>query len=71
MLSTDAKSRSSGENGWRAPTKRTRSRILRHRNQLSFTSKNPMAPTVHANYRYFERGLGEKEGSWWFGGGLI
>jgi len=31
--------------------------------------KNPMAPTVHANYRYFERGLGEKEGSWWFGGG--
>jgi len=31
--------------------------------------KNPMAPTVHANYRYFERGSGEKEGSWWFGGG--
>ena len=31
--------------------------------------KNPMAPTVHANYRYFERGNGEKEGSWWFGGG--
>lgn len=30
---------------------------------------NPMAPTVHANYRYFERGTGEKEGSWWFGGG--
>lgn len=30
---------------------------------------NPMAPTVHANYRYFERGSGEKEGSWWFGGG--
>ena len=30
---------------------------------------NPMAPTVHANYRYFERGEGEKEGSWWFGGG--
>ena len=30
---------------------------------------NPMAPTVHANYRYFERGKGEKEGSWWFGGG--
>ena len=28
-----------------------------------------MAPTVHANYRYFERGNGEKEGSWWFGGG--
>ena len=30
---------------------------------------NPMAPTVHANYRYFERGEGEKPGSWWFGGG--
>ncbi|MEC7989198.1 MAG: coproporphyrinogen III oxidase, partial [Candidatus Thermoplasmatota archaeon] len=30
---------------------------------------NPMAPTVHANYRYFERGDGEVEGSWWFGGG--
>ena len=30
---------------------------------------NPMAPTVHANYRYFERGTGEIEGSWWFGGG--
>ena len=30
---------------------------------------NPMAPTVHANYRYFERGDGEQEGSWWFGGG--
>lgn len=27
---------------------------------------NPMAPTVHANYRYFERGNGE---TWWFGGG--
>ena len=31
--------------------------------------KNPMAPTVHANYRYFERGEGKKQGSWWFGGG--
>ncbi len=31
--------------------------------------KNPMAPTVHANYRYFERGEGQKPGSWWFGGG--
>ena len=31
--------------------------------------KNPMAPTVHANYRYFERGEGVKPGSWWFGGG--
>ena len=30
---------------------------------------NPMAPTVHANYRYFERGEGKKKGSWWFGGG--
>lgn len=30
---------------------------------------NPMVPTVHANYRYFERGEGKKEGSWWFGGG--
>ena len=30
---------------------------------------NPMAPTVHANYRYFERGEGVVEGSWWFGGG--
>ena len=28
-----------------------------------------MAPTVHANYRYFERGDGTKPGSWWFGGG--
>lgn len=27
---------------------------------------NPMAPTVHANYRYFELGDGA---SWWFGGG--
>lgn len=31
--------------------------------------KNPMAPTAHANYRYFERGDGQKDGSWWFGGG--
>ena len=30
---------------------------------------NPMAPTVHANYRYFERGDGQRPGSWWFGGG--
>lgn len=30
---------------------------------------NPMAPTVHANYRYFERGDGSEDGSWWFGGG--
>lgn len=31
--------------------------------------KNPMAPTAHANYRYFERGDGQQDGSWWFGGG--
>ena len=31
--------------------------------------KNPMAPTVHSNYRYFERGEDANEGSWWFGGG--
>lgn len=30
---------------------------------------NPMAPTFHANYRYFERGDGTEPGSWWFGGG--
>jgi len=30
---------------------------------------NPMAPTFHANYRYFERGDGSEPGSWWFGGG--
>lgn len=30
---------------------------------------NPMAPTVHANFRYFERGGGKLPGSWWFGGG--
>ncbi|OLL24162.1 Oxygen-dependent coproporphyrinogen-III oxidase, mitochondrial, partial [Neolecta irregularis DAH-3] len=32
--------------------------------------KNPMAPTVHLNYRYFE--LTDKDGNpatWWFGGG--
>ena len=31
--------------------------------------KNPMAPTVHANYRYFERGNESRPGTWWFGGG--
>lgn len=31
--------------------------------------QNPMAPTAHANYRYFERGDGAMDGSWWFGGG--
>ncbi|HEU5377656.1 MAG TPA: oxygen-dependent coproporphyrinogen oxidase [Ktedonobacteraceae bacterium] len=30
---------------------------------------NPMAPTVHANYRYFEIDDGRAQGSWWFGGG--
>ncbi|MCB9743295.1 MAG: oxygen-dependent coproporphyrinogen oxidase [Alphaproteobacteria bacterium] len=30
---------------------------------------NPFAPTVHANYRYFELGDGSRPGSWWFGGG--
>ncbi len=30
---------------------------------------NPFAPTVHANYRYFERGDGTTPGAWWFGGG--
>jgi coproporphyrinogen III oxidase len=36
---------------------------------LVFHPHNPMAPTVHANYRYFERGRGTEPGSWWFGGG--
>jgi coproporphyrinogen III oxidase len=36
---------------------------------LVFHPHNPFAPTVHANYRYFERGDGEQEGAWWFGGG--
>ncbi len=30
---------------------------------------NPLAPTVHANYRYFEINDGKQPGSWWFGGG--
>ncbi len=30
---------------------------------------NPMAPTVHLNYRYFERGSVEAPVAWWFGGG--
>ena len=30
---------------------------------------NPMAPTVHANYRYFERGSADNPAAWWFGGG--
>ena len=28
--------------------------------------RNPMAPTMHFNYRYFETDL---DGIWWFGGG--
>lgn len=31
--------------------------------------RNPHAPTVHANYRYIERGGDGEPGSWWFGGG--
>jgi coproporphyrinogen III oxidase len=31
--------------------------------------QNPFAPTVHANYRYFERGEGGVPELWWFGGG--
>ncbi|HVG95592.1 MAG TPA: oxygen-dependent coproporphyrinogen oxidase [Chloroflexota bacterium] len=30
---------------------------------------NPMAPTAHANYRYFELGDGAAPEAWWFGGG--
>jgi len=30
---------------------------------------NPMAPTAHVNYRYFQLGDGTQPGSWWFGGG--
>ena len=36
---------------------------------LVFHPRNPHAPTVHANVRYFERGDGDVQGSWWFGGG--
>lgn len=31
--------------------------------------KNPMAPTAHVNYRYFQLGDGNEADSWWFGGG--
>jgi coproporphyrinogen III oxidase len=32
--------------------------------------KNPMAPTVHLNYRYFETAKEDgASGAWWFGGG--
>lgn len=30
---------------------------------------NPMAPTAHCNYRYFERGEPDAPAAWWFGGG--
>src|SRR5207247_4575550 len=30
---------------------------------------NPIAPTAHANYRYFELGDSATPSSWWFGGG--
>lgn len=30
---------------------------------------HPLAPTAHANYRYFELNDGNQPGSWWFGGG--
>jgi coproporphyrinogen III oxidase len=30
---------------------------------------NPMAPTAHCNYRYFEIGDGNEISAWWFGGG--
>ena len=29
--------------------------------------RNPMAPTMHFNYRYFET----DGGVWWFGGGIV
>ncbi len=32
-------------------------------------ANNPMVPTAHVNYRYFQLGDGTKPGSWWFGGG--
>jgi coproporphyrinogen III oxidase len=31
--------------------------------------RNPMAPTVHANYRYFELGDADAPTAWWVGGG--
>ncbi|MCP4810285.1 MAG: oxygen-dependent coproporphyrinogen oxidase [Proteobacteria bacterium] len=31
--------------------------------------RNPYAPTVHANYRYFELGAEASPTAWWFGGG--
>jgi len=31
--------------------------------------RNPLAPTAHCNYRYFERGGERHPAAWWFGGG--
>ncbi len=31
--------------------------------------RNPLAPTAHANFRYFERGSEDQVRAWWFGGG--
>ena len=31
--------------------------------------RNPFAPTMHANVRYFERGAEDAPEDWWFGGG--
>ncbi|MCC5618136.1 oxygen-dependent coproporphyrinogen oxidase [Nostoc sp. CHAB 5836] len=36
---------------------------------FAINPKNPMAPTAHVNYRYFQLGDGVEAGSWWFGGG--
>lgn len=32
-------------------------------------ARNPMVPTAHVNYRYFQIGDGTQPNSWWFGGG--
>lgn len=55
----------------------SRGKGLNAKNQLPFFAagvsavihpKNPMVPTIHFNYRYFEVEDG-KEQHWWFGGG--
>ena len=51
------------------PWTTTRSGFLRHGPEFGASPVEPNGPTVHANYRYFERGDGQKPGSWWFGGG--
>ena len=42
---------------------------------LVFHPHNPMAPTVHANFRYFEVDVTKEDGTtekvWWFGGELL